>query len=286
MKRIYAFDNLKCFLILCVLVGHLLEVCTDLTVRHPLYKIIYSFHMPAFLFLSGFFAKFRINKVLQFIGIYLLFQLLYQAFVHGVLYGAPIGTFQYSVSTPYWLLWYMVVIIYYYCLIPLMNLFKGVYQMIVVALSLILALAAGHWNTIGYPYSLSRFFCFLPFFTAGYFLGLRREAVCAKLQAICQSMGVWCVPAGLAAIAVCIYRCLTGPFIAQMMYGSYSYAIGYNLWVRLELFAIATVWIAVLLVVFLVWLNRKLLLVSFVGRHTLPIYLLHGFLIKLIAFAV
>lgn len=48
-------DNLKCFLILCVVIGHMLE----LVYAGGGYRIIYSFHMPAFIFVSGYFARFR-----------------------------------------------------------------------------------------------------------------------------------------------------------------------------------------------------------------------------------
>lgn len=52
--REYEFDNAKGFLIFCVVLGHMLE--GNLTgVSKTLYILIYSFHMPFFVFtfLSG-----------------------------------------------------------------------------------------------------------------------------------------------------------------------------------------------------------------------------------------
>lgn len=46
-------ENLKVILIFCVIFGHLLE---PLEGGYGLYKIIYSFHMPMFLFLNGWLA--------------------------------------------------------------------------------------------------------------------------------------------------------------------------------------------------------------------------------------
>ena len=53
-------DNIKFFLIFCVVFGHMLEL-VDTGVW---YKIIYSFHMPAFIFVSGYFAQFNRKKII------------------------------------------------------------------------------------------------------------------------------------------------------------------------------------------------------------------------------
>ncbi|MDA3100191.1 acyltransferase family protein, partial [Staphylococcus pseudintermedius] len=57
-KRDAFFDNARAILIFLVVFGHLIQPYTD---AHPtvyaLYLLIYSFHMPAFLFISGYFAK-------------------------------------------------------------------------------------------------------------------------------------------------------------------------------------------------------------------------------------
>ena len=57
-KREYQYDNLRFLLIALVVLGHLLEIAGDFPHRELLYELIYSFHMPAFLFLSGMFARF------------------------------------------------------------------------------------------------------------------------------------------------------------------------------------------------------------------------------------
>ena len=52
--REYGFDNLRGLLIVLVVLGHLLEICGSFPGAGFLYRTIYSFHMPAFLFLSGY----------------------------------------------------------------------------------------------------------------------------------------------------------------------------------------------------------------------------------------
>ena len=51
------FDNLKFILILLVVVGHLIEPFNDEAAMGAIYRFIYSFHMPLFIFAAGYFAK-------------------------------------------------------------------------------------------------------------------------------------------------------------------------------------------------------------------------------------
>lgn len=52
--RLYYIDNLKGLLILLVILGH----CVQFTVadfdHHPIFRFIYSFHMPLFMAVSGY----------------------------------------------------------------------------------------------------------------------------------------------------------------------------------------------------------------------------------------
>ena len=49
--REYQYDNLRFLLIALVVLGHLLEIAVEFPQKEILYTLIYSFHMPAFLFL-------------------------------------------------------------------------------------------------------------------------------------------------------------------------------------------------------------------------------------------
>lgn len=56
--RDYFFDNARAILIFLVVLGHLLQPYTsEDKFLQALYLLIYSFHMPTFLFISGYFAK-------------------------------------------------------------------------------------------------------------------------------------------------------------------------------------------------------------------------------------
>ena len=64
MVRIQYLDLAKGIAILCVLIGHFMQYATDseaMTTRTLLWEFIYSFHMPLFMLLSGYFIHFDID---------------------------------------------------------------------------------------------------------------------------------------------------------------------------------------------------------------------------------
>lgn len=58
--RDYRLDRLRLLLMVLVVFGHLLELFPG---AEKLYRVIYSFHMPAFLFLSGYFARLDLRRL-------------------------------------------------------------------------------------------------------------------------------------------------------------------------------------------------------------------------------
>ena len=65
------FDNVKGILILLVVIGHLIEpFYLKSKFVESLYTFIYTFHMPAFIFLSGLFFKPDLKKAFYFLKLY------------------------------------------------------------------------------------------------------------------------------------------------------------------------------------------------------------------------
>src|SRR5659263_308146 len=85
--RIFFWDNLKILLIILVVVGHSVDFYTATSpMTRDIYLFIYTFHMPLFIFVSGYFSKtvldgkqFRIAKVILYLLLYLLFILYFFA---------------------------------------------------------------------------------------------------------------------------------------------------------------------------------------------------------------
>lgn len=56
-KRIYYMDSCKGMLIVLMVAGHCLALYREDKICYVLYWLIYSFHMPVFIFVSGYFSK-------------------------------------------------------------------------------------------------------------------------------------------------------------------------------------------------------------------------------------
>lgn len=276
-QRDYKADNIRFVLIFCVVFGHLLELFSGQAAGF-IYRLIYTFHMPAFIFLTGYFAKFKPKKILlSLIWPYFLFQTLYRLFQAYVIDGAGSATLQYT--TPYWILWYLLATVFYYMLIPLLQWESIAGRVCIFATSVAVSLLAGLENTLGYYMTLSRFFCFLPFFVAGYYLGKRTPNLPKKTGSRGgQALFLIC----LILVAVLEWFVLNDPegFTKQVLYGSYSYAGGGFTWKqRLLLLALGFAWIGVL---FTIVSDRKIPVVSTIGSNTLPVFLFHGFAVRIL----
>lgn len=271
-ERAYKYDTLRFLLMFLVIVGHFMELFAGEWVSR-LYKIIYSFHMPAFLFLTGKFAKFGRRKILKHFCIpYLIFQTLYLCFSAKVLTGTEI-VLQYT--TPYWILWYLLAVIFYYMLIPVLPDKGTVHAEIAIAAAFLLCLLAGFEASIGYYLSLSRFLVNLPFFLWGYYAdslpgkaGLRHGM--SRLAAIVLSLVV--ILLGESYI-------LKNNVPPALLYGASSYsACGSSMIERLVVMIAAAGWI-----IFLdsALPNRQIPVVSVLGQNIMPVFLLHAFVVKL-----
>ena len=63
-QRDFLFDNYKAMLIVLVVVGHFIELAPDENVILRMLKwAIFSFHMPAFVFISGYFFEKRDERM-------------------------------------------------------------------------------------------------------------------------------------------------------------------------------------------------------------------------------
>lgn len=301
LERDSRMDHMKCLLIFLVVFGHMLELFGGVE-KQAVYSVIYSFHMPAFAFCSGYFARFQWQRILgRYLYGYLLYQLLYLLFARYVLQIAlPLQW-----TTPYWLLWYLLAVAVWCCLLPLFSFAwngkrtKGsgdggsVIRLGAVLLSLAAAVAAallvGYMEQIGYYFSLSRIFVFFPFFLLGYAAGQlkkrplsfsgagvhwflqqkdkRRSRLAGGLLAL--------VAAGFGSFYIAVH------FDWQQniwLYGAGSYAAGgYNLVIRLALMGLALNWIGLL---YLSMPVRRLPVLAAIGQHSMAVYVLHGFVRK------
>ncbi len=273
IQRDYLFDNLKFILIILVVVGHLMTSLRDVYVIKCLYILIYFFHMPAMIFISGYFAKKSIvdgklvkNKIFNYILIYAVFQFILMIIGEGEfsIYCAKIG------------LWYLQLLIAYQLIMPVITRVKPKY---LIAISILLCLLVGFDDYAKHTASLSRILVFLPIYLIGYYvtndhIKKIRENKIFKILAIILFM----------IVGLFIFKYMTTfHFKYDMLYGKDSYdSMGVS---NLLGVFIRSSWlfISILLILGLITLvpNKKTFYSKF-GSRTLQVYLLHLILIILL----
>ena len=164
IMREYKFDNLKFIMIFCVIFGHCLELING-NISKNIYIFIYTFHMPIFAFISGYFAKYNPKRIIKFTYMYLIWQTIYYLLDKFIL---NINTnIQYI--TPNWLMWYMMAIIAWTMLIKIFDTNSKTIAVLLLLFTFILSIIAGFVDSIGYCLSISRIITFFPYFLLGYY---------------------------------------------------------------------------------------------------------------------
>lgn len=265
-------DIAKGVLITLVVAGHFLEAMNDWsaeTVRLPL-TLIYSFHMPAFVFLTGITAKpyGLVRRIRPLVMLLVLFQ---TAFLLASPWLDPEATFTWN--TPYWILWFLLSLIWWLLLTPVIHRFPRAS----VALSIAVAISASAMPFAGYPLAVGRTLSFLPFFVIGFVYG--------------KPILNWCTAAGGAVRGWVITAAVALPVLLfavnienGWLYGSMSATVlnegtAPGVLTRAALMLIAATMTAGFLMVLpkssgIPW--------AVFGRRSLAVFLFHGFVVKIL----
>ncbi len=272
------FLNLRFLLIVCVFIGNAIEpLINRMDGLHSLYMWIFTFHMPLFVFVTGYFAKSSLfdksgRKVLLQIGMqYVIFQTLYSVLDITVF---QVKNIHHSFFAPYLLLWFLASHFCWRLVLISMRKCSPLQQL---AISVLLGVLVGYLQLDGVWLSFSRTFVFLPFFVAGYHFSftaletfLTREV---RIAGIALSAG----------LLLALYFG-GGSLIPGWLYGSMTYMqLDQQEWYAgllrlsvylLQLFAGA---------VFLSFVPKQASRITDYGRRTLYVFLLHGLIIRLAA---
>lgn len=265
--RSHAIDTAKAGLIFLVVLGHFLErmIGWSQATSQLLLETIYAIHMPAFIFISGMLYKDKnwSKNILFFIALYVPFQLLYLASD-----ALMSGQWHFSLfERPYWLMWYLVGMMVWTLF---MHVFHANHFALVLAVLIALGIGFSPWNN--YAYSIGRICVFLPFFVLGCRYG---QSIMQKLQQ--QSHALLWASLSLAFMMCILYWTHLSQF---WWYGSLSYTqLKVELWqgsvIRLMCFMLSSWGVLTLLALFQGLGTRFIRL----GQNTLPVYLLHGFVV-------
>lgn len=265
-------DNAKGLLILLVVWGHLIEQAVPSNpVVAGVYGAIYLFHMPAFILISGMVSSATLDRpALAQIGRSLLFPLI----VFQALYWPALQWLRPASNpdllTPQWILWFLLSLAIWRLLLPVF-----VQLRFPILAATMLAVAAGFVDSIGHTLSLSRSFVFFPLFLVGHLYGPR-------IRTLASGHG----PAGAALLVLLCgttaYLVMNGASILPL-YGAMPYAhIGPDIaWLAAVRLVLIIAGVAAALA-FLTLVPTQDSLLTWLGRRSLPVFLLHGFAVLLI----
>lgn len=268
-QRSAMIDNVRALLMTLVVVGHLLEVL-PFTGSSYLSAAIYSFHMPAYAFVGGLCFKRGRNVFREVLFPYVLFQVIFC--INSVLDPQARGPLQFT--TPDRSLWYLVAYAFWQMGASCLNL-QGKWGVAAVGVSLAAALAAGFESSIGSYLALSRTICFFPFFLAGACI---RENGLERFEALLSRKSLWRWAVVAAAVAMQILLAVQHSRVSmEYFYCSSGYGKGGSLAIRALVLLNAAV---MTLAIFLVMPKKQLPLISYIGKHPMPVYLLERLTVK------
>ena len=261
-SRIAYWDNVKAILIFLVVLGHfLLPVHSDRgRFVNSIYTWIYLFHMPAFVFVSGYFSKSfvhnganDIRKIIGFLALYILYSLPH------IITTKDIS----CLFSPSSAQWYLLCMALWYVFIPYCAKIKPIPMLII---SIIIGILIGTNNSVGSFLSLSRCIVFFPFFLAGYSFdgnAIRHRKPWIKRISVMVLF--------LALLCTFLFPDFFDKH-SSVLYAESAYTSVLSGMLERIIWYIIT---STLVITFLCVVTRKQLFFTFIGQRTLSIYVLH-----------
>ncbi|MDB1086719.1 acyltransferase family protein [Streptomyces sp. ACA25] len=267
------FDNAKYLAIVLVAVGHAwTPLRNDSQAAAALYIFVYTFHMPAFVLIAGYFSRSfqgrpdQLKRLITGIAVpYVIFEVAYVLFhrwAHGSAY--PI-----SLLDPYYVTWFLIALFVWRLTAPIWQVVRWP-----VPIALGIAALASVSPHLGDDLNIQRVLQFLPFFVLG--LHLRPEHFRILRRPEVRALAV---PAFLCALLVAYWAV---PRLSARWFFRTNSAqeLGHEWWLGI-IMTLALFGCGLLLTVaFLSWVPSRLTWFTTLGAGTLYGYLLHGFLAK------
>ncbi|MBE6819012.1 MAG: hypothetical protein E7517_07665 [Ruminococcaceae bacterium] len=276
-ERIALWDNAKAVLMLLVVSGHFLEPLTAEgypLIYRSIFLFLYTFHMPAFIFISGMFSKhtlgkgeFPIGKLLPFVVLSFLLKAFY-------LCKDAVRNKDFTANSIFQLsniAWFLFAVFIFYCMMYLLKPLKGQY---VLLFAILFAAIAGYNGRLGDFFAVGRIVVFFPFFALGYYTDRERlQVFLAKKEVKIAAAAVLLLFAAAVVVFVkplyALRPLLTGRNPFQQL-GQTLYYWGGLL--RLLCYGVST---AVMLAVLALIPRRRFRFFAFIGQNTLSIYFWH-----------
>ena len=263
----YLIDNVKVLLIFLVVFNHIIAfnlVKVDIVVRYIWYAIT-IFHMPAFIFISGYLSKKPQNVMKNVKNLLIPYILGYSLTWYSQIWlGRSVD---YEILRPTGtVMWYVLALFVYRLTV------EGFGQIrFIVPLSIIFALWAGTRPEFSTFLSASRIVVFFPFFVAGYlwkseYITAVRRFRQKWLLIPISAVLLWAIPNYMITneMGVAIFR-------ANHSYKLCGLGDPEGIVIRLLMYLVSFIIIYTMLAIMP---DRKLIL-TYIGRHTMGIYFFH-----------
>ncbi|MEI5097349.1 acyltransferase family protein [Streptomyces sp. PmtG] len=273
-KRDSFFDNAKYLAIVLVAMGHAWEpLRDDSRAAAALYISVYTFHMPAFIVISGYFSKSfdaapgRMRRLVTGIAVpYVLFEIAYTLFKR---WADDDPTQPISLLDPWYLTWFLAALFIWRLTTPLWKVLRWP-----VPVALAVAALASVSPHIGDDVDFQRVLQFLPFFVLGVCLKPEHFQMVRRREARLLAL-----PIGAVAL-VCAYWAAPRMNAAWFYRRDAAQELAAPAWtgplMTLALFGCSMILVAC----FFAWVPGRTLWFTALGAGTLYGYLLHGFLAK------
>ena len=274
------FDNMKLVLITLVVLGHFAIKAAAPFHSHFLtaaVMVIYSFHMAAFIFVSGLFSKnlidrlpARVDRVMRMLALYVALVLAFYAAGEYWLWPGKASLSFFSQSG---LPWYLLAMAEYPVIVAALSRFdRRLMLPAVVALSLLGGLDQG----LGDGLAFSRVLTYLPFYLAGYYF---RPEMLERFTARWSVRWVTLVGAVAVTAAMYVKTDALRPYMGLLSARRSYHASGVSNWEGLVGRGLLVVIAVFALVAMMAWLPRRVSLLWGAGTRTLQIYVLHYFIL-------
>ena len=265
-QRYYIFDNFKGILIFTVVFAHFLWSYSDQnrnTLSRKIVVFIYFFHMPSFIFISGFLTSKNSEKIsnsFKLIILYYIFNFSFVLIIHFYI-NSNIGFFY-----PYYSYWYLLSLFYWRISINYIYRLKFIF-----IISIIVCLLVGYWSCFSNILSIVRTFTYFPFFLSGYIISkngkfnkfLKWKKSIIKFIFFCILFVIFL----LLFIKYIVTRRISNTTLLTFSYDKSS-----TIKDRIMMISISFIMIAFSLLLFP---NGKIPLINKWGKNSLYIYLFH-----------
>lgn len=268
------FDNAKYLAIVLVAAGHSWEpLMSGSRATQALYSVVYAFHMPAFIIISGYFSRNftgrpdQIRRLITGVAVpYVLFETAYSLFKR---YVDDAPSQWVSLTDPWYLTWFLIALFIWRLTTPIWRTIRWP-----VPLALVIAALATTSPAIGDDLDLQRVLQFLPYFVLGLCMKPEHFRIVRRREVRILSVPVF------AFAAVFAYWATPRVSYNWLYHRDAAQQLGTPWWVgpvmTLALFGCSLV----LTACFLSWVPRRSTWFTGLGAGTICGYLLHGFVIK------